>query len=176
LSDGFRSTKPGNGTQFTLAGTVWRLDPRCIEAALPAGKDAIMSAQTPSKSLTLRLLKGRLAVCRMDPGEKIPGWAVNGGEFTSITRTAGELSVVCSEGAAPKGTKCENGWRILMIEGPLDLALTGILVSVAKPLADAGISIFAISTYDTDYVMVGEQNVEKAVRALSAAGHQVKRP
>jgi virginiamycin B lyase len=158
------------------AGTVWRLDPRRIEAALPAGKDGIMSAQTPTKSLKLRLLKGRLAVCRMDPGEKITGWAVNGGEFTSITRTAGELSVVCSEGAAPKGTKCENGWRIFMIEGPLDFALTGILVSVAKPLADAGISIFAISTYDTDYVMVKEQNVEKAVRALSAAGHQVQRP
>jgi len=135
-----------------------------------------MLAQTPTKSphLNLRLLKGRLSVCRLDPGERIPAWAVRG-EFTSITQTTDELSVVCTEGAAPKGTKCETGWRIFKIEGPLDFALTGILVAVARPLADAGMSIFAVSTYDTDYLMVKEQNIEKAVRALAAAGHHVKR-
>jgi hypothetical protein len=99
-----------------------------------------------------------------------------GGEFTSITRTADELSVVCSESAVPQGAECETGWRILKIEGPLDFALTGILLSVAKPLADAGVSIFTVSTYDTDYVMVKEQDIDKAMRALTAAGHRVRTP
>lgn len=136
-----------------------------------------MLAQTPAKEwhLNLLLLKDKLSVCRLAPGEKVPACARSGGEFTSVTRTADELSVVCPEGAAPKGAKCESGWRIFKIEGPLDFALTGILVAVGKPLADAGVGIFAVSTYDTDYVMVKQQNVEKAVRALAAAGHHVKR-
>ena len=136
-----------------------------------------MLAQTPAKEwhLNLLLLKDKFSVCRLAPGEKAPAWAMSGGEFTSVTRTADELSVVCPEGAAPKGTKCESAWRLFKIEGPLDFALTGILVAVGKPLADAGVSIFAVSTYDTDYVMVKEQNVEKAVRALAVAGHHVKR-
>lgn len=136
-----------------------------------------MLARTPAKEwhLNLLLLKDKLSVCRLAPSEKVPAWAMSGGGFTSVTRTADELSVVCPQGAAPKGTKCESGWRIFKIEGPLDFALTGILVAVGKPLADAGVSIFAVSTYDTDYVMVKEQNVEKAVRALAAAGHHVER-
>jgi hypothetical protein len=125
--------------------------------------------------VNLRLLKGRFAVCRLEPGEEVPAWALGGGEFNSLTRTAGALSVVCTEGTAPAGTKCETGWRIFQVEGPLDFALTGILAAVAKPLADAGVSIFAVSTYDTDYVMVKEENVEKAARALAATGHSVKR-
>jgi hypothetical protein len=125
--------------------------------------------------VSLRLLRGRFAVCRLDPGEGIPAWALGGGEFNSITRTAGELSVVCAEGAVPADTKRETGWRVFQILGPLDFALTGILVAVAKPLADAGVSIFAVSTYDTDYVMVKEENLDKALHALAAAGHTVKR-
>lgn len=134
-------------------------------------------AQTPAKEwhLNLLLLIDKFSVCRLAPGKKVPAWAISGGEFTSVTRTADELSVVCPEGAVPGGTKCENGWRIFKIEGPWDFALTGILVAVTKPLADAGVSIFAVSTYDTDYVLVKEQNVEKAVRALTAAGHHVNR-
>ncbi|MFZ0961048.1 MAG: ACT domain-containing protein [Terriglobia bacterium] len=134
--------------------------------------------QTPPKEwhLDLLLLKDKLSVCRLAAGEKVPAWAMRGGEFTSVTRTAEELSIVCREEAVPKGTKCESGWRIFKIEGPFDFALTGILVAVTKPLADAGVGIFAVSTYDTDYVMVKDQNVGKAVRALTAAGHHVKRP
>ena len=123
-------------------------------------------------SLTLALLEGRFAVCRLAPGDEIPAWA-NGGAFTSITRTRDELSVVCAEGAVPEGTRCENGWRIFQTEGPLDFALTGILASVAVPLAAAGVSIFAVSTFDTDYVMVREENVARAIAAQRAAGHQV---
>ena len=126
--------------------------------------------------LSLRLLKGRYAVCRLEPGEEVPAWALRGGEFWSVTRTADELSVVCAEGAIPADTRCESGWRVFRVEGPLDFALTGVLVSIAKPLADAGVSVFAVATYDTDYVMVKEENVEKAARVLAEAGHGVKRP
>jgi hypothetical protein len=123
---------------------------------------------------TLLLLKDRLAVCRLAPGEPFPAWA-NGGAFASVTRTGDELSVVCPEGAVPEGTRCEAGWRMFRVEGPLDFALTGVLASIAAPLARAGVSIFALSTFDTDYVMVKEEDVERAASALAAAGHRVQR-
>lgn len=126
------------------------------------------------RRLTLLLLEGRFAVCRLAAGDEVPAWAA-GGAFTSVTRTRNELSVVCAEGAAPEGTRCEGGWRILQVEGPLEFGLTGILASVAEPLAEAGVSIFALSTFDTDYVMVKEERVDQAVAALTAAGHRVGR-
>ena len=109
----------------------------------------------------------------MAPGFEAPEWAWNSGGFSSITHTADELSVVCAESAVPQGVQCERGWRAFKIEGPLDFALVGILASVAVPLAEAGVSIFAISTYETDYIMVKEKDVESAVRALVGAGHRV---
>ena len=110
------------------------------------------------------------------PDEKVPIWATSGGGFTSVTRTIDELSVVCAENAIPQGTKCGQGWRIFKIEGPLDFTLTGILVSVAKPLADAGVSTFAVSTYDTRLRNgQGAERREEAARALASAGHRVKR-
>jgi hypothetical protein len=124
--------------------------------------------------LTLFPLEGRFAVCQLPPGEPVPAWAM-GGAFFSLTRTGSEVSVVSAESAAPAGTKCERGWRILQIEGPLDFALTGILASVAEPLAEAGVSIFALSTFNTDYVMVKDESLEKAIEALEAAGHRVRR-
>ncbi|HEY1204257.1 MAG: ACT domain-containing protein [Bryobacteraceae bacterium] len=127
-----------------------------------------------SQSLTLSLLEGRFAVCRLAPGQEVPAWAA-GGTFTSVTRTRDELSVVCSEGVVPAGTKCEGGWRLFQIEGPLDFGLIGIMASVTEPLANAGVSIFALSTFDTDYVMVKDESVEKAIAALAAAGHRVRR-
>ena len=130
-------------------------------------------AQTPR--LNLRLLEGRYSVCRLGAAEKAPAWAANAKGFSSATRTADELSVVCADAAVPTGTKCETGWRIFKIEGPLDFSLIGILVSVTKPLADAKVSIFSISTYDTDYVFVKEAELEKAIGAITAAGHRVKR-
>ena len=122
--------------------------------------------------LTLVLLDGRFAVCRLAPGDEVPAWAT-GGALTSVTRTPAELSVVSAESAVPEGTRCERGWRAFQIEGPLDFGLTGILASVLAPLAEAGVSIFAVSTFDTDYVLVKEENVERAAAALAAAGHRV---
>ena len=123
-------------------------------------------------SLTLALLEGRFAICRLGLGDEVPAWAASGA-FTSVTRTRDELSVVCAEGAVPEGIRCEGGWRVFQVEGPLDFGLTGILASVAVPLAEAGVSIFAVSTFDTDYVMVKEENVDRAVAVLGAAGHRV---
>lgn len=105
----------------------------------------------------------------------MPGWAA--GELVSITRTPDELSVVCAEhdsnpGAAA-GMVVEAGWRVLRVAGPLDFSLTGVLAALSTALAQAGISIFAISTFDTDYLMVKEPTLEAAVRALRAVGNRV---
>jgi uncharacterized protein len=120
----------------------------------------------------LRLLPGRYAICRLAADAAVPSWA-SGGDFSSVTRTPDELSVVCAEAGAPDGVKCERGWRILQVAGPLEFSLTGVLAAIAAPLASAGVSIFAISTFDTDYVLVKEDNLAEAAAALGTAGHRV---
>ena len=127
----------------------------------------------PEFLTSLRLLDGRFAICRLGPEDEIPAWALGKADFCSITRTKDELSVVCREDSVPEDTTCERGWRILQVEGPLDFALTGILASIDKTLADAGVSIFAVSTFDTDYILVKETNLALAQRALQSAGHRV---
>jgi uncharacterized protein len=125
-------------------------------------------------NLKLDLLPDRLAVCRLAGDAGIPEWAGHGAGFYSVTRAPGELSVVCAEGAVPNGVKHDGGWRVFQIEGPFDFGVVGILVSAAAPLADAGVPIFAVSTFDTDYVLVKEDQVERAVLALENSGHQVR--
>ena len=115
-------------------------------------------------------MPGTFAICRLDRDAPIPEWAHNG--FFSITRTPDELSIICKEEIVPEQVLCEKGWRCLQVMGPLDFALTGILASLASPLAEAGISIFAISTYDTDYFLVKELN--RAIAVLSKAGHTMR--
>ncbi len=90
------------------------------------------------------------------------------GEFFSATRTSDELSIVCCEKNIPEDIKCEKNWRILKIEGPLDFSLIGILASISSILAERKISIFAVSTYDTDYILIRDSDVNDAVEALSA--------
>ncbi len=120
----------------------------------------------------LSALDERLAICRLDARAKTPAWALER-QFFSITRTADELSIVCPESDAPEGAKVEGGWRAIKVEGPLDFSLMGILASITAPLAAAGVGVFAVSTYDTDYVLVKEANLEKAVSALKSRGHEV---
>ncbi|HZY42181.1 MAG TPA: ACT domain-containing protein, partial [Anaerolineae bacterium] len=108
--------------------------------------------------LTLSILSETLAICRLDRETIIPAWAA--GEFVSITRTSDELSIVCDECNVPPGVKADRGWRALKVDGPLDLALTGVLVSIVQPLAEAKINIFAISTFDTDYVLVKAEKLD----------------
>jgi hypothetical protein len=124
-------------------------------------------------NLNLHLLQDRLAVCRLSPGEAVTEWALSGAGLRSVTRAPGELSVVCAEAAVPEGVKREPGWRAFQVEGPLAFSLTGVLASIAAPLAEAGVPIFALSTFDTDYVLVKEEHVPRAVEALERAGHRV---
>jgi uncharacterized protein len=124
------------------------------------------------RSLTLELLSGRYAVCRLEPASPLPDWAQ--GSFVSVTRTEAELSVVCPQEAVPAGVRAEPGWRSLRVKGPLGFGMTGILASLAGPLASSGVSIFVVSTYDTDYVMVQERDLARAAHALERAGHALE--
>ena len=128
---------------------------------------------TTHTALRLFVREERLAVCRLSPDQKIPSWAT-GAEFFSLTRTPDELSLVCPESFVPAGTVSERGWRALGIVGPLDFSLVGVLATKTEPLAGAGVSIFAISTYDTDYVLVREDALERAILTLRRAGHEVQ--
>ena len=116
--------------------------------------------------LTLSVMSIQLAVASLDAFSNIPLWATKGVDFFSITKTSDELSVVCPEDKVPPEVKVEKGWRCLKVEGPLDFGLTGILSSLAGPLAEAKISIFAISTFDTDYIMIKKENLQKAITIL----------
>jgi len=127
-----------------------------------------------SHRLCVLRVPGRLAVCRLSPVDAVPSWA-NGPGFVSITRTADELSIVCDEAVVPQGTECMRGYLAMRVGGTLAPELVGILVSLATPLADAGIPILAIGTHDTDYVLVREADLERAIGALQRAGHEVDR-
>ena len=118
--------------------------------------------------LTLSVMPISLAVVRLDTSSNSPSWSIKEQNFFSITKTQDELSVVCSEDSVPQNVKVEKGWRCLKVEGPLDFGLTGILSSLAQPLAEAGVSIFAISTFDTDYIMIKKENLQKAIAILAA--------
>lgn len=121
--------------------------------------------------LNLELLSEAFAICRLSADSPLPD--IPGGRFVSITRTDDELSLICVEDYVPAAARAEKGWRCLKVAGPLDFSLTGILASLANPLAGAGISIFALSTFDTDYLMVRSTDLEEALRTLAEAGHKV---
>jgi hypothetical protein len=118
-------------------------------------------------------LSARLAVCRLRPDAPIPSWIQSGGAFVATTRTPDELSIVCDVEVVPDDIPREGPWRAFKVQGPLVMTLLGVVAAIADPLRDAGISIFAISTYDTDYVLVHEPDLEAATTALRAAGHEV---
>lgn len=128
---------------------------------------------TSKHALRVYVQPGRYAVCRLEPHAHVPEWA-RGTTFVSITRTPDELSIVCEEGNVPRGTRSEAGYAMLMIEGPLAPEMTGVLVALIAPLANAGIPIFAVSTFDTDYVLVRATLLERALDAIRSAGHTVK--
>jgi hypothetical protein len=122
----------------------------------------------------LRLLPSTYAVCRLEKDAAAPDWGTRG-LFSSITRTEGELSVVCPDTHVPDGVRKQGGWRVLRVEGPLDFSLTGVLASLTAPLAREGISVFALSTYDTDYLLVKKGQLEKAVQALRREGYAINK-
>jgi hypothetical protein len=126
-----------------------------------------------SHQLTITVHSDRYAVCRLEPGATLPAWA-GGAEFLSVTRTSHELSIVCSEAMVPESVHAERDRRLLQIEGTLAFTLIGVLASVATPLAEAEISVFAVSTYDTDYLLISERDLRRAAEVLEAAGHTIR--
>jgi hypothetical protein len=123
--------------------------------------------------LALTELEGAFAVCKLDKDAAIPAWTAGDG-FCSVTRTGDELSVVCRQSLVPEGVVCERGWRCLRVVGAMPFTLVGVLASLVTPLAGAGISVFVISTFDTDYLLVKESDLAKAVSALRQHGHTVE--
>ena len=105
------------------------------------------------------------SVCRLGPDDALPDWFAPS-RLYSIVRSEDELSLVCEERLVPDGVRSEGGWRALVVEGTLDFSLTGILASLVNPLAERGISVFAFSSFDTDYVMVKEASLEATLNAL----------
>lgn len=129
--------------------------------------------QRMARSLRFAVLPERLAIARLEPDSDLPEWAAST-VFCAVTRTSEELSVVCPESEVPTDVECDRGWRALKIEGPLELDEVGIVRSLAVPLAEVGVSIFVISTYETDYVLVREVQLETALSALAEHGHTVR--
>lgn len=130
----------------------------------------------PAFPLHLTLLAGRFAVCRLAPDAPIPAWAfATDTPLWSITRTAHETSVVTEEGGVPPSVGAvEGGWRALALRGPVPFATTGVLAALTAPLAAAGVPVFALSTYDTDVLMVKQADLDRACAALRAAGATVE--
>ncbi len=121
--------------------------------------------------MNLSLISGTFAVCRLAPDADVPSWAWRDRTLLAITYTADELSIVCPATSVPADVLCEWPWSALKVAGPLDFSLTGILAALAASLADAGIPIFAISTFDTDYVLVKEHDLLRTCEVLEEAGH-----
>jgi putative acetyltransferase len=123
--------------------------------------------------LSLLALEDSFAVSRLGSDAPVPPWATAAG-FCCVTRTAEELSVVCRQEAVPEGVRSERGWRGLRVAGPLPFATVGVLAALTVPLAEAGVSVFAVSTFDTDYLLVKEAQWDQAVAALRRHGHEVR--
>jgi hypothetical protein len=120
----------------------------------------------------LHTLDELYAVVRLDPDEELPAW-LRGGPFWSATRSESELSLVCRQDDVPASASAERGWCALELAGPLDFSLTGVVASLVTPLAEAEVPIFVLSTFETDYLLVREHDLERSVDALTEAGHEV---
>ena len=123
--------------------------------------------------LPLELLPDTMAICRLDPQAPVPAWAAESSGFLTISRSPDELSIMTVQRAVPAGARCERDYQAIRVRGPLSPNLVGILLSILKPLAEAGLSILAISTYDTDYIFVKTRHLTAALNALQRAGHQI---
>src|SRR6266446_6427454 len=124
--------------------------------------------------IELTLLSERFAISRLDASSPIPHWATQG-PFFSVTRTGDELSVVAELSHVPPGVLSQPGWRVLKVHGPFVLTEIGVLAALAAPLAEAKISLFAVSTFDTDYLLVSSETLLAAIAALEQAGHTIHR-
>lgn len=119
--------------------------------------------------LNLRILSETFSICRLAANDTVPYWAI-ASKWYSITKTNHELSVVCDESVVPPSVQKEDGWKAIEVEGPLDFSLTGVLSSLSNALSNGGISLFSISTYDTDYILVKSDNLTNACTLLADCG------
>ena len=126
-----------------------------------------------SKVFSLILLPDRLTICRLPPDALLPSWSESNG-LQAIIRTSDELCIICAEDNVPANITAEPNWRALKVRGPLVFSEVGVIASLANPLAEAGISIFVISTFETDYILVKMRDLEAAVENLREAGHSVQ--
>ena len=138
---------------------------------MPTVKDEHDASNPPRHHLRFRQLSGPYAIVRLAPDATLPDWATKG-DFTAITRTADELSIVCPADDLPRDVNSPHRWICLKLEGPFPFSLTGVLLSFIEPLSNNGIPIFAISTFDTDYVLVQEEHTGAVMERLSESGHE----
>jgi uncharacterized protein len=127
-----------------------------------------------SRRFDLSVLPDSLAIVRLSADATLPPWATQGA-FFSVTRTDDELSIVCIARQVPPGVAAEPGWRALKVAGPFALSEVGVLAALATPLAKASVSLFVISTFYTDYLLVAEKQLHAAIAALTDAGHRVQK-
>jgi uncharacterized protein len=125
--------------------------------------------------MRLSVLSPTFAICRLAADANVPEWALRGSFFT-VSRTADELSIVCAATLVPSGVQAELPWRALKLHGPIPFAVTGVVASLTRPLAEAKISVSVIATYDTDYLLVKSDMLHAAVKALRGAGFEVEDP
>jgi RimJ/RimL family protein N-acetyltransferase len=139
------------------------------------GAEQCVEAEAHPRTPLLRLLgvTGQFAVCKLPPDSPVPPWAT-AGDLSSVTRTADELSVVCRQEVVPDGVVCERDWRCLRVAGSMPFTLVGVLAALTAPVARAGIGVFVVSTFDTDFLLVKDGNYPQAVAALRADGHAVE--
>jgi hypothetical protein len=120
--------------------------------------------------MNIAVLEGLYAICRLDPGSEYPDWAVDS-EFLSITRSDAELSLVCRQENVVSPVRSSRDWRVLMVEGPLDLQMKGVLSGLLGPLSRESISVFVVSTFDTDYLLVQDRDLNRTAAVLQEEGH-----
>lgn len=128
----------------------------------------------PPRLCSFSRLPGRYAIVRLAPDASVPASVLDASGFASVTRTADELSIVCDEALTPAGAKVECGWEVLKLHGPFTFDQIGVLASCVTPLAAHGVSVFTISTFDTDYLLIKAHQTDAAVAALQAAGHMLE--
>ena len=122
--------------------------------------------------MKLLILHGLYAVCRLDPGDKIPEWSTES-DFLSVARSSDELSIVCRQKLVPREIRCNKNWRLIRIEEKLDLEMVGVLNRLLLPLEKAGVGVFVVSTYDTDYIMIASRKLKNAAAVLIDEGHHI---
>ena len=125
-----------------------------------------------SVPVTIIVYEESFAICRLSSGEQVPSWCADSA-FLSVSRSPDELSIVCLQRLVPDGVRCSRDWALMRIDGVLDLQMTGVLSGLLAPLSGAGVNVFTISTYDTDYILVPRSKLEKTRTSLSVEGHHI---